>query len=502
MQNLKAIRETDFSKGYNDRTKPELLPEGYCADALNCWVDNQLIQKRTGYSLAGNTSAVTKPILSLGSVKPGASEYLWRARDDADGDYAIIEYWSGTGNWTTVTDADEQTAGKEHIFITANNAGYIINDTDTVLKSANGTTTSTAASFPKGIDGKWFHNYMFVLTAAGRLYWSNLNDPDTYDVDDYIDINPNDGDIAVGLAVLKDELFIFKKNRVWALTGFGASDFTVADMGERASGMGAQSRQSIIETGNDIYFLDFSGNIPQFRSIQRTRYGAIVAGSIISEAIEGTMDDIAKSQLGNCAGIFDGRKIWWAVTDTGTYNNLVLVYDTLTKGWVRFTGLNASCWTQSSLVSNNKIYFGDGSAHTKTYVLDSSTSDNGTAIDMQFKSRMYNPFPESKCKWKYMYIACDVDSAASLDIDYSRDGFGFNDLDDLTLTGSGSVFPVTFGTSRFGTASIVRERIDSAGGISYKMQYKFSNNTTTDTVNIREYQLLYKPKGLRASNEA
>jgi hypothetical protein len=60
-QNLKGIREADFTKGMNDKVKPEFLPPGFCADALNVLIEDNKIKKRTGYSIIGN-APVSKPI--------------------------------------------------------------------------------------------------------------------------------------------------------------------------------------------------------------------------------------------------------------------------------------------------------------------------------------------------------------------------------------------------------------------------------------------------------
>lgn len=499
-QQFKAIREYDFSKGYADKYKAELLPKGYCADALNCWLDGQYIKKRYGYSLAGNDPSVAKPVLNLEATRPGGTEYLHRVHDNAGGTYSVVEYWAGTGNWTTVTDGDEQTAGKDHWFVTANNVLYIGNDTDTCLKSTNGTTSADLVGMPAGVDARWFHNYFFVVTAAGRLYWSSLNDPETFGGADYIDVNPNDGDVVIGLAILKDELLICKRNRIWSLTGFGASDFTVADLGERLTGQGPQSRKSIVELPNDVLFVSYVGQTPHIRSIQRTREGYMVAGEVISDPIEGTMDGLATTYLNKSAGVFDGKRIWFAVTSSGTYNNLCIVYDTIAKGWTRHTGINASCFAVSRVSGTEKIYFGEASADTLTYVMDESTSDNGTAINMEFESPMYSPVPEAKCKWKYLYVVADVESGSSFDVQYSQDGYAFNDLKTITMTGDGGILPATF-PFRFGTPSIIRHRIDNAGGTSYRIQYKFVNNTDDETPIIREYQLLFKPRGLRAVAE-
>jgi len=499
MQDLKIIRETTFVKGYNDKLKPELLLEGYCSDALNCFVDDQTIKKRGGYTEQGTDVSISKSILSQSAVEfSDGTTFIIRARDDAAGTNCVIETWNGSGAWTSL--AASQTASKDHVFVVAKDACYIMNDTDVVLKTSNGTTTSTVASFPVGVDAKWFHNYMFVLRKDSRLFWSDLNDPDTWDQDNnFIDVNPGDGDTAIGLATLKDELEILKQDRVWSLTGFGTADFTVSDMGERLTGTGTVGRKSIVETGNDVYFLSLSGGVPHFRSIMRTKEGFIMAGEIISDAIEGTMKGLNKNALYGCAGIFDGRKIWWSVPVSGPSNDLALVYDTLTKAWTRHTGINAADWCVSSVGGFPEVYFGEATETAKTYKLDDSTSDNGTAIDMRLVSRMYNPFPERKCKWKYLTVAADLTDDADLDVDYSVDGITFTDLATVSLTHTGGEFPYEFG-SAFAVNQIDRERIDSGGGTSYKMMYRFANNTTTDDVTIREYQVMYKPRGLRSKS--
>ena len=500
-QKLKVIRENNFSHGYNNKVKAELLEPGYCADALNCFLDDQKIKKRGGYSIVGNDVDKDFGILGKGELKMAdGTQYLLRARNK-DASNSLIEGWVGSGNWTTLTSGDSQTKNLKHEFVMANDALYIFNGTDAVLKTENGTSVSTVAAIPVGKSAKWFHNFFFVFgvsTNPDRLYWSTLNTTETFGGDDYIDVNPNDGDSIVGLAVLNDKLLIFKKHRIWSLSGFGVTDFTIADLGERLTGQGAQSLRSIVETENDVYYLSDSGGIPHFRSLRRTIYAETVGAGLASNAVEGTMSDLSTTYLGNCAGIFDGRKIYWAVTETGdTYNELVLVYDTVTDAWTRHTGMNASCWIQSDIVSNPKIYFGEASASSNTFVLDSSESDNGSTIDMQFKTPMYKPSPESKNKWKYLYVSTDVDSGSTLTIDYSPDGFTFEELAEINLTGSGSTFPAIF-PFKMGATTAVTKRIDSAGGTSYKIQYLFKNNTADETVTVKEFEVLYKPRGLRA----
>lgn len=508
-QRFRRLVEDYFLKGYNDRDKPETLYSArgsYMADLVNCFVDQNEINKRTGYSSIGN-APVSKAILGQMFHEPhGGTKYILRARNDATDANAVIESWSGTGNWAVLTGGSSQTASSLHEFIPVNDATYIFDDAgDTVLKTTNGTSTSTVAAIPKGKNGRWFHNFFFVYgvsTNQSRLYFSDVNTPETFDaVNGYIDVNPGDGEPITGMAALKDELLIFKRSRVWSLTGFGVDDFTLTDLGNVITGVGTEAPRSIIETGNDAYYLSFQGNVPHFRSIRRTDQSTLVDGGIVSDVITGTMKRVVTSRIPYSAGVFDGRRIWWAVTTDGeSANNEVLVYDTVINAWTRHTGIAATVLNVSTISGVPKIYFGSSSANGKSYVLDTSTSDDGENIDFIVKTPFYNPEPGYQCKFKYLYITTDVSSSVNIDVDFSRDGFTFQDLTTLSLTGSGAAFGTAiFDSSRFGSTTINRKRIDTAGGKGYFMQYRFENNSTDSGVVIREWEIFFKQLGLRAA---
>lgn len=506
MQNLKRISERDFLKGYNDRDKPENLEKGYMADLVNCFIEENKIIKRKGYATIGN-APVSKPILGQNRHEPsGGTKYILRARDNSGSTNAVIEGWTGSGNWTALTSGSSQTAGAKHSFVMASNATYIFNDAgDTVLKTTNGTSVSTVAAIPAGKDARWFHNFLFVFGVSGnksRLYFSDVNTPETFDaVNGLIDINPGDNEEIQALAVLKDELLIFKETRIWSLTGFGTDDFVLTDLGERVTGIGTIAYRSIVETGNDVYYISYLGKTPHFRSIQRTKYGALVDGGIISDAITGTMDRILTAAIDDIAGVFDGRRVWWAIpTDGSSTNNEVVVLDTPTQAWTRLTGINSNVFHISTISGKVQIYFGSSTANGLSYILDTSTSDNGSAIDFQVKTPAYAPIDGVKCRYKYIYMTADVESNVDIDVDYSPDGFTFSDLSTITLTGSGAAFgTAVFDTSKFGATTVARDRLDFGGGTAYYMQYRFRNNEVDEDVAIREWEIFYQPRGLRAA---
>lgn len=505
MQKLRKIAERDFLKGYNDKDKPENLEMGYMADILNGFIEENKLIKRSGYSAVGD-APVSKIILGQQRHEPsGGSKYILRARNNSGDTNAVIEGWSGSGNWTALTSGSSQTASLNHEFVMASNATYIFNGTDTVKKTTNGTSVSSVAAIPVGRDARWFHNFLFVIGVTGnrsRLYFSDVTTPETFDaVNGYIDINANDNEDIQALAVLKDELLIIKETRFWSLTGFGTADFTLTDLGEVITSLGTIAPRSIIETGNDVYYLSYRGDTPHFRSVQRTKFGQLVDGGIISDAITGTMDRIVTTRINQTAGIFDGRRVWWSIVTSGTTNNEVVVYDTLTKAWVRLTGINASVFHVSTISGEIQIYFGSSTANGKSYQLDGSTSDDGTAIDFQVKTRMYNPVEGIKCRYKYLYLTGDVESDVDIDVDYSPDGFTLSDLGTISLTGAGAQFGTAiFDSSKFGATTVARDRLDFAGGQAYYMQYRFRNNVLDENVSIRDWELFYHPKRIRGIN--
>ena len=509
MQDLKKITEKSFIAGYNDKSKPEDLRTVesntltvYMADIKNAFIEQNMIIERNGYSMIGN-APVSKAVLGQAAHEPsGGSKYILRARNNAGDTNSVIEGWSGTGNFAALTSGSSQTADLKHEFVTASGSTYIFNGTDAVGKTTNATSMSTVAGIPRGKGGRWWHNFLFVYGVSGntsRLYFSDVNTPETFDaVNGYIDINPDDNEAITTLGVLKDNLVIFKETKIFLLTGFGTADFTMDNLLDFGSGIGTIAPRSVVETGNDIYFITFFGKTPHIKSIKRTITDALVDGGVISDAITGTMNRIQTAQIANTSGAFDGRRVWFAICTTGTTNNEVVVYDTLTGGWTRMTGINANIIHTSTISGARAIYFGSATANGKSYVLDTSTNDDGEAIDFVVDTPAYMPSPGYKAKYKYMYLTADTDSDVDLNIDYSKDGFTFNDLKTLSLTGKGAAFGTAiFGTSKFGATTVVKERINNAGGTAYFMQYRFANNTLDDHVTLREWEIFYRLRALR-----
>lgn len=506
--NLFILREQEHTKGYNDKYPAEILPKGYLAKAQNCIITQNRIEKRKGYSLIGQDMG-NKPILGLhGITTSSGTQRLYAFLSNSGGTAIEIWEWTGSGNLTKINDTllTSLTRGEVNC-VNAENVVYAFDGASTPVKITPGSPSTVAAvsdvNFPKGSFAVWFHNFLFVAgvtSAASTLYWSDLEDSDdfTNGVTGNVLINPDDGDEITGLSTIGDQLIIFKRNRIWSLSGFGTTTFSVNDISEVITGIGTPSHRSIVNTGSDLYFISHLGGIPEIRSLKRTSYGTLVKGSIISDDIQGTMQTLNESRLLQVSGVFDGKRVYYSLPETGDTNNqLVLVYDLENEGWVNWTGLNASVFTEFNFSNSSAIYFGESGDDSLVYVLDTSTSDNNVAIEFDVRTRNYgSDRPEIPKKWKYLILTVDSDGDWDLTVNQSPDGFDFDLLDTLNLKTLGAVFPFTF-PAILGDSSIKRKRMHFAKSTSYFMQLQFYNNAAGQDVVIRDWELLWKQRGLR-----
>jgi len=489
------IREKKFI-GYNDTDPPEQLRAGMLEVAKNCFCGTGEIGKRKGYSLIGN---------DLGTV---ACQGI-KGVEFADGTKELIGVfngliykWTGSENWSALSGTYTLSTTALIDIVVANNNVYFFDGANTVPKY-NGTTCSTVAAIPKGHYGKWFHNQMHVsgiLNDPNALQSSTIGDPETFTggTSSDIDVNPNDGDIIIGMKELKDELIVFKRNRIWSMTGFGTAALTLSNINERMTGFGALSHFGIVNTGNDLIYLGFLGNKPHFRSLRRTQYAVLVDGGLVSEGIETTMNGLNKAQFSKVAALFDGRYAWFSVPNgASTTNNLVLTLDIETlgkkdKGWTYHTGINASCFDSFAISTTPQMYFGEAGADSKAYVLDTSTSDNGTAIAFEAKSRRYGgDEPEIFKKWYWLWVWAKEVGNYDVTIDYSNDGFSFDNLGTINLSGTGSTLDtMVLDTSRLGATDVKKDRFTFAKSNGHYLQLKMYDSSATSSVAIRNWELV------------
>jgi hypothetical protein len=494
-----TIRELGFQKGYNDTLPPEELPPGYLADALNCFIRTNEIVKRTGYTALGASLGLSVKCQGLKGIRfaNGTKELV------AVFNGSIYKY-TGSGNFTLITSGSGVLSTSAQVeIVAANNNLYFFDGTSTVPKY-NGTAISTVAAIPKGTGAKWFHNILCVYgmsATPNNVQLSDVGDPENFTtgIATTIGISPNDGDYIVTATDFNNELLILKSQHSYSLSGFSTASLTVSNLNDRIP-FGTIALKGLCSTGSEVLYISFRGDVPHIRSIKRSTFGVIVEGGIKSEAIEATMRGLNKSGLNLCAAIYDGRNAWFALTNgSSTTNNLIIMLDTVTGGWVRHTGINAACFEAFLLGTSAQIFFGEATASAKAYVMDTSTSDNGTAIAFSVTSRRYGGnMPEAPKKWRYIYINAKETGNYNLTIDYAVDGFTFSNLDTLNLSGSGSMFDsIILDSSRLGSTDVRKARYPFPRINTYYLQMKMYETSATSSVTLRDWEIMYFPRNIR-----
>lgn len=495
MQDLVEIKDAVDVKTYNDKLIDHSLPDGHCVLALNCFLDDNQIKQRTGYSMIANDTGENKPNLGFLAYEVATGKQLLKINDNAGSTAANLFYWNGIGNWVMVA-APTFTAGVVCSMVVANGKVYISNGVDATKEWDMGTLTLTnMAGIPVTPYLDWFHNYLVALKNS-RMYISDLGDPTTFPVGSYIDINPDDGDFITGSNSLKDELMVFKRSRTYSFQGWTELSFTVTFVNEKLASYGTTSDDSIVNTGKDLFFMSFGGGIPHIRSLTETQLANTIYAGIITDSQEGTMKTLSLSQLNKCASVFDGRKVWFFMpTGSSTYNDLTLVYDTITTGVTKHTGIYAARAVASTISGEFKIYFAD-SRNSKVYVFDGSYDDDGNDIEFRYISKRFQPDFKRFMKWKYLYMQYQRESTGNLEVYTSVDDYLPFLLETLDLNPPVGAFTFTF-PFEYSTTPQGDARMELPYNVNRNIQLILYKKDQTAPVSVHDYGFMVKQKPLR-----
>jgi hypothetical protein len=491
MQRLISIPERLFI-GMNDRDKPDELDEGYVAKALNVLLGDNKIVKGPGTTRLfdmGFGHGI------LGAISTQNEVYI--VCNEPGDNYAFIYRWTGSGNPVAVSGAN-LTKDLPVNFVDTGSAVYVLNGTDAVGKLV-GAVYTTVAAIPIGKCGLWLNNRLFItqnLNYKSRLYYSDADAPETHGGDSYIDIFPTLKSDNTGLGSIGGTMVIGKMDNIITFTGYTEDDFTVKQLTDQLPNFGITSHRSIVNTGNDLLFMSFGGQVPHIRSIKRTTYDQLNYGGIISGEIEGTMNRLNKERLDQVAAGFDGRYAWWSVPyGSSTVNNYTICYDTVKEGWTVHDDIDASVWFRTILTGQDRLCFCDSAASKAYYINPAIASRDSAAISWEVQSRNYRPKTSKKNKFKYTYIITNASNDAKISFYVSPDGYTNELQETISQSSGGSVFPFTF-PFFLGSSTQKKQRVDLHTKQAYTLQITLSESSTNQ-VEVSEWDTYYYSRGLR-----
>lgn len=373
----------NLSGGINQAlTKTELgldTKKLYWADSENV----EIYKKRGIKKQAGNTVLVTLPeedaITGLHEMIYKDDKKLVITTDSGK----IYIYVPQTG---TLTALDKTITGKKPHFVSFLNGVLVITESDGLfyIKNSDGfeivdCNLKNASGLP--VTGSVLTVYRSRVWVASQstIYYSALgtyNDFTTEGDAGYISDFHTDTDEITALKAYKDYLAIYKRNKVYLLTGTSADDFAIvpfADKGTIAprSVVNVENKQYFLSTG--IYALEQVGELNQ-----------IQLGSEISQSIRPEFDSFNKTNLSDtiCIHYENKNQMWYFIPyNSDDYFHTVWINDYVNKAW--YKRILPQNITTAGLF-DDYVLTGDNSG--KIYREDYGTTFNGQAVKFMWKS--------------------------------------------------------------------------------------------------------------------
>jgi hypothetical protein len=277
---------------------------------------------------------------------------------------------------------------------------------------------------------------------------------------------------------------------------------------------GGESHRSLVVFSNVLGmlarqgFFAFSGNSLILAPNETTR-GSFGADSH-SYDIEPDIFAFKTSLLKNAAAIQYKNKIWMAVaaTSSSAANDTIYQYDFVratsqdrTSGaWSKFTNHPIS----QMVVHNGALYGGSSLADGFVYLLDTGTSDNGSAITSYYLTSPISGSDEDNNNTKafrivYLLVQNPGDWMMNLTyfVDFKTETG--NTIQIPLNPGGGLWGTMVWGTGKWGGGNLrSRVRLLLSGALGQYLQLKFSGDgIAAHTWKVYDAQIFYNVKGLR-----
>ncbi len=352
--------------GINPKVNPRLLGDDESPDASNITLyQTGAIQDRDVFSQYNSLSGAlgNNAITGLFKYYTTTSKYFIACAGSK------VALGSGGAFTTDISPtANTVTAGKFWSAATFNNYEYMFNPSipmqkyDTV-KSA----LYTPASYPTtncafGTPHKARIWAARADTTPYRLYWCSLNNGDDWTTTGgYLNL-PDLSKEITGIVSWGGYLFIYTETDIYKLLGSTPNDFSLI---KTNSTVGSISPRSI--RISDIGII----------SLARTGVFAFDGNTShkLSDKVEPLINNISKTQIQNACGIYDGQNRYWlSYTEQGaSYNNKILIYDTILKEWYPYNNLNINYFERAyGGTDKGELYGGSSTTNGIVYQMQSN----------------------------------------------------------------------------------------------------------------------------------
>ena len=492
--------------GLNNNDDSTQIGNNQAQDLLNV-ISTKEITKRGGFAKV-NSVALTGStgIFGLGTYyKTGGSAYLMLASHTT-----IQSIHTGTGAFTELITGlvtNERTRFKQF-----KNIVVITKASDVPYKYSGGGAGTGAV-----LDGEpptcpyqvVFKNYHFLAgnaTYPSRLYYSKLDDNETWGGTDFVDVYPDDGDIIVGLEVTFDSLIIFKEYGIYILTGdcpTYTEGLTLWRIDKASTDTGSVAQGSITSVGRNLIYISRNNGIQTFGGTMVTSEGTEVSNissALLSKDVTPTIKGLSTTRLNQAEAInWDYKYMCSVPNGSSTTNNLNLVYDYAKAGWYIWN-IPANCWTIFRTSGADDLYFGSPSTGFIYKYTPDTYSDAGVAINAYYKTKDFNLGSSSNNKiFRKFYVTVNKSQDFALTVEPTIDMVStVAGTYTIAAQASDSLWgTLVWGTDKWGAATTTPSAKQIMNSRGKFINYKFSNNILNETMRLRDLTQYYRMRGAR-----
>lgn len=207
---------------------------------------------------------------------------------------------------------------------------------DAWKESKRGAPSRTSPSYlqpiPEAEFGVVMADRLFVPVSPDTVAWSDVLDFERFDpILAAARFNFGEDDAIVAMAPYqRQRLVVFKQQSIYVLENVGGAMTGIA-IDRLATRVGCVARKSVVEVGNDLFFLGQGG---VYRLSQTELDSLRTVAVPLSEPLRPVMERVNWGAADKACGVTVGGLYYLAIPlDGSTTNNAVLVYDLTTGSW-------------------------------------------------------------------------------------------------------------------------------------------------------------------------
>src|SRR5690625_761573 len=366
---------TDLSGGFVSQHSSYNVKENYLEDVQNMEIVQGMWQKRKGYNLSGQYTAI---VSTPGAVR-GA--HVYNSQDSlnvlvvSNNNLYVTKSLTSTGYHKLFS--GRVPSSPKVSFVDYQDDCYIASGRGKVLKYDGNSLTEVPS--PQGDILASYDNRLLISGIKGDslvIYYSDRGKGERWDALSYVVLNGKSSEEITAMFPALGKLFIFTNQNIYSLAG-GMEAFSIS---LEVSGLGAVRGNSVGMYGNKFYFVgdDYKiyeydgGNFPKEISVN------------ISHYIEYSFP---KDALRNAEITEYGNSIWFTLDNSKERSErITLVYYPDYRAWTKFKGIPASKY----LKIDDRLYFIGVHNIGSIYQYDTSFSDEIYAIDAYLKTTKWS----------------------------------------------------------------------------------------------------------------